>query len=151
MQLQLHAHGIAIGEVQTTIGQTDPGMARSDSQRASGYVWARWTETSDLPSWLCALLAGIGSRRAATSGCEGREGAGQTVKEHDRRSIHPGPADQALFTRCHSPQQPAVPCCKHPHRPRTEEVRGSNLPTALVTGLAGCSRRAKDVQHRSGQ
>jgi hypothetical protein len=36
-------------------------------------------------------LLASGSRRAATSGCEGREGAGQTVKEHDRRSIYAGP------------------------------------------------------------
>jgi hypothetical protein len=36
-------------------------------------------------------LLASGSRRAAASGCEGREGAGQTVKEHNRRSIYAGP------------------------------------------------------------
>jgi hypothetical protein len=42
---------------------------------------ASCSETLRMP-----LLAS-GSRRAATSGCEGREAAGQTVKEYDRRSI----------------------------------------------------------------
>jgi hypothetical protein len=67
-----------------------------------------------------------GSRRAAISGCEGRDGAGQTVKEPDRCFAHAAGVDQAFLTRCHTPQQPAVPCAKARYRSRTEEARGSN-------------------------
>jgi hypothetical protein len=52
-------------------------------------------------------LLASGSRRAATSGCEGREGAGQTVKEHDRRSIYAGPLTRhfsSAVTVLNSPQ-----------------------------------------------
>ena len=53
-----------------------------------------------------ALLAS-GSRWAATSGCEGRYGAGQAVKEHDCRSICAGPLTRRsspVVTVLNSPQ-----------------------------------------------
>src|SRR5215207_4274924 len=67
-------------------------------------------------------LPASGSRRAAIGGCEGREGAWQTVKEPDRGFVHAGGVHQAFLIRFHSPQQPAVPREKPRYRSRTEEV-----------------------------
>jgi hypothetical protein len=71
-------------------------------------------QTNGGPTWPVACVArfrmplpALGSRRAAISGCEGREGAGQTVKEPDRRSVYAGLLTRRflhLFTVLNSPQ-----------------------------------------------
>jgi hypothetical protein len=67
-------------------------MERSASARrsASGASQMGPTWPASCAARLRMPLLASGSRRAATSGCEGREGAGQTVKEHDRRSVYVG-------------------------------------------------------------
>jgi hypothetical protein len=100
-------------------------------------------------------LPASGSRRAAISGCEGREGAGQTVKEPGRRYAYAGPLTShfsCAFTIPYRTQfplgMPDTDLAQRPSRHRGD-LSSAGRSLRCLTVHEACFVEAEVVNHHS--